>query len=168
MKSTSSARLLCLLLSLALCLLCCSLAVAVDSKSLASPAPAAAASASSDWTSLPPIVLLQDGQGQAAQAQQGSSLYFAFYLPSTALTNAFILVNATAISGDPDLYASRDCGGYPSPQCCSWKANEMGSNALLISQAEPGLYYVAVHAFSTTQFIVTASSVDAALDSSNS
>ena len=72
MKSTSSARLLCLLLSLALCLLCCSLAVAVDSKSLASPAPAAAASASSDWTSLPPIVLLQDGQGQAAQAQQGS------------------------------------------------------------------------------------------------
>ena len=108
----------------------------------------------------PPITLLIHGQSQSGSAQTGSSVHYAFYQRGPALNSVYI--NLTALSGDPDLFVTLgSCSGLPSPQCYSWCSTNIGSDAVHVAQAEPGLYYVAVYAFFTSQFIITASSISA-------
>ena len=85
---------------------------------------------------------------------RGSHKYYSISIP-TGATN--LTVRTTGVSGDPDIYMSKDL--IKSNKMSTWKSNTAKPDELIVVQAPiSGLYYIAVYAYrSSTKTTLTAS-----------
>jgi len=107
-------------------------------------------------------VRLADGQPQNTALPRGEWAYFTFVQPSVADGAGDILISVIASVGDPDVYVSA-AAERPTAMAYGWKSTVSGTDQLVISTTDTGycagcVYTIGVHAFSSTNFTITAQS----------
>lgn len=103
-------------------------------------------------------VNLQDGIPFHDWVQPGRFRHFMFTLLD-AKPGSSLAVTLTALSGDPDLYISRQ---YWSPNRThnEWSSRAIGDDAILIEPVQRGTYYMAVEGYVNSTFSIAAYLMD--------
>lgn len=105
-------------------------------------------------------VALQPGVSVTRSLAAGAFSYFSVRVNSPGLDMAIVV---TPITGDPDLYVSRN-NTQPSPNDYEWRAMNFGADLIPIGNAPVGTYYIGVKAFLNSTFRIVVQLTDPTAD----
>lgn len=99
-------------------------------------------------------IQLLSGVPHFARVTQNSYNYYYITLDAADLE---LVVSVTALTGDPDIYVDdRDSVQRPNSTFYKWRSLDFGSDTLTILQPHAGFYYVSVHGYMNSTYIITA------------